>query len=127
MVAAAVALVAVLLPGRILWHESPPRRDLATAGYSDAEVRAALVEMRTAMAMISGAMDGTAELLRDEMHDQVGERIRKPLEEGLRRSVRPIPYLNPDAGNDQQSRILSPPRRNSEVLEMVDALERTKT
>ncbi len=127
LVAAALALVAILLPNQLLvTHESPPSDGL-TAEYSDAELRAALDEMRTAMAMISGAMDGTAEVLRSEMHSEVSERLRGPLEDGLRRSVRSIPYLIPDSGNDQHSRNLSPPRKKSEVLEMVNALERTKT
>jgi hypothetical protein len=127
LLAAVVALVAVLLPGRLLPPtESDPSSNLA-ANYSDAEVRAALDEMRTAMAMISGAMAGTADVLRSEMHSEVSERLRAPLEDGLRRSVRSIPYLNPDSGNDQHSRNLSPPRMQSEVLEIVNALERTKT
>jgi len=128
MLAAVVALLAILLPGRLLLRSSDtPRDSFASSGYSDDEVRTALLEMQTAMAMISGAMDGTAEVLRSEMQSEVGDRLQKPLEDGLRRSVRPIPYLNPDAGNDQHSRNLSPPRIQSEVLEMVNALERTQT
>lgn len=128
MLAAVVALLAILLPGRLLLRSSDtPRNSFASSGYSDTEVRTALLEMQTALAMISGAMDGTAEVLRSEMQSEVSDRMQKPLEEGLRRSVRPIPYLNPDTGNDQHSRNLSPPRKNSEVLEMVNALERTQT
>lgn len=130
--AAVIALLVVMLPGRFApdgSHDDSSISDLAArSGYSEAELEEAAEEVRMAMAVLSRSVGGTtAELLRSEMRSEVGDRIRGPLRESLRRGAHSIPYLIPDAGNDQHSRNLSPPRARPEVLEMVSSLERTTT
>ena len=130
--AAVVALLVILLPGRLVppaSQETPSIAQIAAeSGYSQDEVEEAVEDVKMAMAVLSRTVgQKTADVLRSEMQTEVGDRIQSPLREGLRRGVRSIPYLIPDAGNDQHSRILSPPRARPEVLEMATSLERTTT
>jgi hypothetical protein len=121
--AAAVVLLALFLPGRMMDFERNRRADelaredaetladrTAGAEYSEAEVRAAAEEMRLALALVARTMDRTSEVLRLEMREEVRDRVTHPLEEGIETGLRAIPMFKTVPREDEHSRILSPPR-----------------
>lgn len=104
---AAAAALALLIGGP---STPEPAVYVAADGttFTEGEVREALQEMETALAMLNGNLDRTGSILRREMQSELHDHLTVPIERSFGKTVDSIPFLRGDAQDDQHSGVRPP-------------------